>query len=192
MEHLVAGYGDATILHGVDLHLGSSEVVAVIGPNGTPPVSAIAGLLQSRGVLLLFPFVPAPLASDPVQRLKFNMALSVPDQIGQGLDALLAARGDLTAAVLYRDGLYGRAVLKGARAALARHGTVPVAALAFAPGAADVTAQIAGLRKAGADVVVLGAVALFSPQAWGDAFMAAGFGGLHIIFGALIARRYGG
>ena len=40
--------------------------------------------------------------------------------------------------------------------------------------------------------LVLGAVALFSPQAWGDAFMAAGFGGLHIIFGALIARRYGG
>ncbi|MGH9715738.1 MAG: hypothetical protein ACRD4R_03280 [Candidatus Acidiferrales bacterium] len=40
--------------------------------------------------------------------------------------------------------------------------------------------------------IVLGTVAFFSPAAWGDALLAAGFGGLHIIFGAVIARNYGG
>jgi hypothetical protein len=40
--------------------------------------------------------------------------------------------------------------------------------------------------------MITGAIALFSPAAWGDAFMAVGFGGLHILFGTLIARRYGG
>ena len=40
--------------------------------------------------------------------------------------------------------------------------------------------------------MVLGAVALFSPWNWGNALLAAGFGGLHIIFGAVIARKYGG
>ena len=44
----------------------------------------------------------------------------------------------------------------------------------------------------GSAFMMLGAVALVSPAGWGDAFMAAGFGGLHILFGVLIARRHGG
>lgn len=37
-----------------------------------------------------------------------------------------------------------------------------------------------------------GAATLFAPAAWGNALLASGFGGLHLIFGAIIARRYGG
>ncbi len=44
----------------------------------------------------------------------------------------------------------------------------------------------------GASFMILGAGALAAPAAWGDIFMAAGFGGLHIVFGILIARRHGG
>lgn len=38
----------------------------------------------------------------------------------------------------------------------------------------------------------LGAAALLGPPAWGDAFMAAGFGAVHIGFGIWIARHHGG
>ena len=41
-------------------------------------------------------------------------------------------------------------------------------------------------------LVTLGAIALFAPAVWGDVFMAAGFGVVHIAFGTWIAWHYGG
>jgi hypothetical protein len=40
--------------------------------------------------------------------------------------------------------------------------------------------------------MLVGAAALIGPPSWGTPFMAAGFGGLHLFFGTLIARRHGG
>ena len=43
----------------------------------------------------------------------------------------------------------------------------------------------------GSGFMLLGVLGLLVP-AWGSALMAVGFGGLHVAFGAIIARRYGG
>jgi hypothetical protein len=37
-----------------------------------------------------------------------------------------------------------------------------------------------------------GVAALFTPFSWGNLWLGACFGGLHIVFGAIIARRFGG
>jgi hypothetical protein len=89
------------------------------------------------------------------------------------------AVGALLTAVLWREGLV--AVLPGVW--LVMYGTAVVTGGAF-------SIEIVPLM--GLCFLVLGAVALFSPAGWGDWFMAAGFGGLHVVFGGLIARRHGG
>lgn len=40
--------------------------------------------------------------------------------------------------------------------------------------------------------MMLGVIALFAADAWSNLLLATGFGGLHILFGTIIARRYGG
>ena len=44
----------------------------------------------------------------------------------------------------------------------------------------------------GACFMALGTITLVLPNGWSNAMLAIGFGGLHLVFGAIIARRYGG
>ncbi len=62
-------------------------------------------------------------------------------------------------------------------------------------GAAIVTGGAFSVRVVpvmGLCLMAMGTAAIFSPAAWGDLFMAGGFGIVQMSFGFLIARRFGG
>ncbi len=89
------------------------------------------------------------------------------------------AVGALLTAVLYRSG--SPELLPGVWLLL--YGIGVLAAGAF---------SVSAVPGMGLGFLVLGTVAVLGPARWGDALLAAGFGGLHLLFGLVIARRYGG
>ena len=111
-------------------------------------------------------------------------AARVPLLSGAGRKFLLAfsppmAVGALLTVVLVRVGEQG--LLPGVWLLL--YGTAGV-------GAGTFSARV--VPAMGAAFMMLGAAALFAGPVWADPLMAIGFGGLHLVFGVLIARGHGG
>ncbi|MFH2008235.1 MAG: hypothetical protein ABI333_16750 [bacterium] len=99
---------------------------------------------------------------------RFLLSLSPPLLAGAALTAVLVRFGVPEALAGTWLLLYGVGIITGGAFSIR---LVPVMGLCF---------------------VALGGAAFLAPIAWANPLMAAGFGGLHIVFGAIIERRYGG
>lgn len=99
---------------------------------------------------------------------KFVLSLSPPILAGAALSLAFYRAGHFTLLPGIWLLLYGAGIVTGGAFSVK---VVPVMGLCF---------------------MLAGVLALFSPLSWGNWILAAGFGGLHVIFGAIIARRYGG
>jgi hypothetical protein len=106
------------------------------------------------------------LFSGPGRRFVYSFA--PPLFVGVLLTILLFRIGSISAVAGVWLLLYGTAVVAGGAFSIR---IVPLMGLCF---------------------MVLGTMAIFCPPGWGNVILGIGFGGLHVIFGAVIAGKYGG
>ena len=94
----------------------------------------------------------------------------------------------------FMPALAGGAILTWAIVQAGRFEILPPAwLLAYGAGIlAGATASVSVLTWMGAAIMLLGAGATLVAGQWGNLWLGAGFGALHIVFGIIIARKHGG
>ncbi len=169
--------GEFTAVPGIGgMLMGSTALVAawIAGPQTSNPrwlavwlaEAVVALLIGIAGAAVKSKRVRIPLLSGPGRKFVAGFAPAM-------------AAGALLTEVLFRQG--SSALLPGVWLLLYGAGVV-------SGGAASVRV----VPAMGGFFMVAGAAALVMPAASGDLLLAAGFGGLHIVFGTIIAVKYGG
>jgi hypothetical protein len=164
----VSGWGEVII--GI-----TAIAAALIAERQTAPVAWLATWLAEAGIAagisvasmaIKSHAAQMPLISGPIRKLVLSFSPAM--VVGAVLTAALVERGLETLLPGVWMLLYGAGVLTAGSYSVR---IVPVMGAAF---------------------MGLGSVALVAPTSWATSLMIAGFGGLHILFGTLIARRHGG
>lgn len=136
--------------------LEQDRIFLMLGHIGTATNVAVMPLMFERNVINLFPFSPARQMFDPVHRLKFSSFTPYYDQARQSVPVLVKQRALKKACILYQDDDYGIEHLKGAEDGLKTIDMQLVEKTSYKRGATDFSSQVARMKGAGCDLVVLG------------------------------------
>lgn len=134
------------------------RVFAFLANLGTPVVMATMPLIVDAGRPHLFPFSPHESTYAPRHPLKFQMFAPYQDYMDAATRHMVQTHGYRKTCLLYQDDDYGLEVMKGVEAGLAKLGQPLVEKTSYKRGATDFSSQIARLRGAGCDFVVLATV----------------------------------
>jgi hypothetical protein len=153
----------------------TAVVAALIGSRVTNSVTwlgiwlaeaAIAAVISVASMTIKSEAANMPLFSGPIRKLV--LSFSPPILAGCALTLVLRERSAIELVPAVWMLLYGAGVISA--------GTYSVRIVPFM----------------GAAFMAFGVVALVAPASWATALMIASFGGLHVLFGILIAWRHGG
>ncbi|AWI79568.1 amino acid ABC transporter substrate-binding protein [Parazoarcus communis] len=138
--------------------LDRDQAFAFLANFGTPVVMATMPLIVDAGRPHLFPFSPHEATYSPLHPLKFQIFAPYQSYMDAATRHMVQSRGYKRTCLLYQDDDYGLEVLKGVEAGLARIGQSLVEKTSYKRGATDFSSQIARLRGADCDFVVLATV----------------------------------
>jgi len=128
--------------------------------------ACIAAMISIASMTIKSHAANMPVFSGPIRKLV--LSFSPPIAAGSVLTLALHASGAMTQVPAMWMLLYGAGVVSA--------GTYSVSIVPFM----------------GAAFMIAGVITLLAPATWATAMLIASFGGLHILFGILIARRHGG
>ncbi|MDO5626674.1 MAG: ABC transporter substrate-binding protein [Pseudomonadota bacterium] len=145
------------------------RIFAMVGHIGTAQNVATFPVLFGKDVVSFFPVTAAREMYEPHHRLKYSFAATYYDQTRQATAKLVAEKGAKKVCTIYQDDEFGLEVVRGAESGLKTLGMELAERASFKRGATDFSSQMARLRAAGCDFVVLGTLIRETIGAIGEA-----------------------
>lgn len=136
----------------------SDKVFALLLSMGTPTVSASIQTIIDSKVPLFSPATGAHKWGYDLRPWVFQAGADYWHMSAVMVDYVLKEKGLKKWGIFYQDDDYGKEVLTGTTIQLKQHGLKPVATETYKRGSIDVSGQVAKLRAAGVDIVMLGTV----------------------------------
>lgn len=152
------GYDPKRALLAAQKLVTGENVFAILGHIGTAANMAAMPIQFERNVINFFPLTGSREMFEPFNRLKFSFTPPYYDQIRTILPQMVKQNGYKKVGIIYQDDEYGLEVLRGTEAGLKTLGMTLAEKTSFKRGATDFSSQVAKLKAAECDIVILGTI----------------------------------
>ena len=153
-----SGYDPKRAVLAAQKLVNQDKIFAMVGHIGTAQNVATFPVLFDKNVISFFPVTAAREMYEPLHRLKYSFAATYYDQMRQEAPKLAKEKGAKKACAIYQDDEFGLEVLRGAETGLKTIGMELAEKTSYKRGATDFSSQVAKMKAAGCDFVVLGTV----------------------------------
>jgi len=129
-----------------------------VGHLGTAQNLAAMPVQFEKNVINFFPVTAAREMYEPFNRLKYSFAATYYDQMRIATPKLAKEKNAKKVCTMYQDDEFGLEVMRGAEDGLKEIGMTLAEKTSYKRGATDFSSQVARMKGAGCDMVVLGTI----------------------------------
>ena len=135
------------------------KIFMMVGHIGTAHNLAAMPVQFEKNVVNFFPLTAAREMYEPLHKLKYAFSVTYFDQIRKTAPKLVKEKGIKKVCTLYQDDEFGLEVMRGGEAGLKSIGMDYTEKTSYKRGATDFSSQVAKMKAAGCEMVVLGTIA---------------------------------
>ena len=134
------------------------KIFLMAGHVGTAHNNAAMPVQFEKNIINFLPITAAREMYEPFHKLKYSFAATYFDQVRTALPKLIKEKGAKKVCTIYQDDEFGLEVMRGAEAAMKAAGGELAERTTFKRGATDFSSQVARMKSANCDLVVIGTI----------------------------------
>ena len=153
-----SGYDPKKAVLAAQKLVNQDKIFMMMGHIGTAQNMAAMPVQFEKNVINFFPVTAAREMYEPFHRLKYSFAATYYDQMRRAVPQMIKEKGLKKVCTVYQDDDFGLEVLRGGEAGLKTMGMDYAEKTSFKRGSTDFSSQVAKMKAAGCEMVVLGTI----------------------------------